>query len=185
MKTYIWAQDTGHAWLAVKKAELEKLKIQDKITEYSFVKGSTVYLEEDKDATTFINAYTQAYGTAPKTKEGKTWDRNPCRGFARYAVSTTTPPAPAPANLKQYIDQRSAWMQIFNKQGITFPLSQEDANSIAQDLDGALSPENLHCDGEISNAEAQRKYRFYATVYQELDAYCQANALNTPQVYEL
>jgi hypothetical protein len=27
------------------------------------------------------------------------------------------------------------------------------------DLCGRLSPENLHCDGEISNAEANRKYK--------------------------
>ena len=28
-----------------------------------------------------------------------------------------------------------------------------------QDIENALSPENLHCDGEISKAEANRKYR--------------------------
>ena len=88
-------------------------------------------------------------------------------------------------NLQAYIDQKNAWTRFFNAPAITFPLTQAEVNSIAGGLDSDLSPENLHCDGEISQAEAQRKYRFYATVYRELDAYCQANALNTPQVYEL
>jgi len=73
MKTYIWAIDAGHAWLAVKEKELIELNIQDKITDFSFHKGATVYLEEDSDAATFINAYTAKHGVKPKTKEGKYW----------------------------------------------------------------------------------------------------------------
>ena len=39
--------------------------------------------------------------------------------------------------------------------------AKELASEITKALQGvenALSPENLHCDGEISNAEANRKY---------------------------
>lgn len=191
MKTYVWAQDAGHAWLAVKKKELDLLKIADAISNFSYVKGSTVYLEEDSDAPKFINAYTQAYGTAPKTKEGKMWDRNPLRSFAHYGAGTppvTPAPQPVPANtrhLTDYMDQRSRWMQIFNKPGYTFPLTQEQVKDIASQLDGDLSPENLHCDGEISNAQAQAKYRFYKLVAQELENYCGANGLEMPTIYEL
>ena len=32
-----------------------------------------------------------------------------------------------------------------------------------------LSPENLHCDGEISKAEAQRKYRILMKQWRELE----------------
>jgi len=37
------------------------------------------------------------------------------------------------------------------------------------DLSGSLSPENLHCDGEISNAEAGRKYRRLMREWHELE----------------
>lgn len=189
MKTYVWAQDAGHSWLAVKKKELELLKIETAISNFSYVKGSTVYLEEDSDAPKFINAYTAKFGTAPKTKPGKMWDRNPLRSFAHYEGGATPAPAPQPAtavrHLNDYIEQRSRWMAIFDKPGITFPLTQDSANDIARQLDGDLSPENLHCDGEISASQAQAKYRFYKLVAQELEAYCKSNGLTMPQLYEL
>ena len=87
--------------------------------------------------------------------------------------------------LKKYIDDNNRWIAFFNTAPMTFPLSQADADSLARTLDSALSPENLHCDGEISNAEAQRKYRFLATVCSELEAYCNSNNLTAPRVYEL
>jgi len=52
---YKFYNDPGHGWLAVKRAELIRLGILDKITGYSYQNGNTVYLEEDCDATTFIN----------------------------------------------------------------------------------------------------------------------------------
>ena len=88
-------------------------------------------------------------------------------------------------NLQAYIDQKNTWGSFFNSPQINFPLSQTQVNDLAHSLDGDLSPENLHCDGEISRAEADRKYRFYATVYRELEQYCLKNWLDTPVVYEL
>jgi hypothetical protein len=55
-KNYIFHTDGGHGWLAVKRKELEALNILDKITWASYQKGGTVYLEEDCDAGTFMNA---------------------------------------------------------------------------------------------------------------------------------
>ena len=52
-------------------------------------------------------------------------------------------------NLKAYVDQKNQWNAIFG-------MAPMDINNdmhrvqIAQTLDGELSPENLHCDGEIS-----------------------------------
>ena len=88
-------------------------------------------------------------------------------------------------NLNNFIQDNNRWIAIFNKQGITFPLTQADVDDLARTLDCNLSPENLHCDGEISVAEANRKYRFYAAVYRELEAYCRTNNLTAPKVYEL
>ena len=87
--------------------------------------------------------------------------------------------------LKEYIDRRNQWNAIFGSAPTTFPLSQKTVDEIARSLDGDLSPENLHCDGEISVAEAKRKYRFYERVYRDLEQYCSKNLLNTPAIYEL
>jgi len=188
MKTYIWAIDAGHAWLAVKEKELIELNIQDKITDFSFHKGATVYLEEDSDAATFINAYTAKHGVKPKTKEGKYWDRQPCRSFPRYEAPQGAKPIshiPRGRHLNDYVEQRNRWMAIFDKEAIDFPLTQEGVDSIIDRLDGDLSPENLHCDGEISHSQAQAKYNFYSLVARELEEYCTANGLNYKEPMEL
>jgi hypothetical protein len=88
-------------------------------------------------------------------------------------------------NLQKFIDDQNTWRALFNTAPVTFPLSQLHVNDIAKSLDSKLSPENLHCDGEISVAEANAKYNFYAKVYSDLEQYCRCNSLNTPTVYEL
>ena len=88
-------------------------------------------------------------------------------------------------NLQKFINDQNVWGSFFNTAEIKFPLSQTQVNDLARSLDAKLSPENLHCDGEISAAEANRKYNFYAKVYSELEQYCLKNWLNTPVVYEL
>ena len=87
--------------------------------------------------------------------------------------------------LTKFIQDNNRWIAIFGNPQMTFPLTQQDADELARTLDSKLSPENLHCDGEISNAQAQRKYRFLATVARELEAYCNTNGLTAPTVYEL
>jgi len=55
-KTYVFHSDPGHGWLAVKRSELLELELADKISTCSYQNGKTVYLEEDCDASLFINA---------------------------------------------------------------------------------------------------------------------------------
>ena len=88
-------------------------------------------------------------------------------------------------NLQAYIEQKNTWRAIFNTAPVTFPLSQLHVNDLVNSLDSELSPENLHCDGEISAAEAGRKYKRLSTVARELTAYCASNTLTMPEVYEL
>ena len=52
--TYEFFEDAGHGWLKVSKSELEKLGILDKISEYSYVMGENLYLEEDCDMNLFL-----------------------------------------------------------------------------------------------------------------------------------
>jgi hypothetical protein len=190
MKTYIWAVDAGHEWLAVKQNELVNLDIAHKISAYSYMKGGTVYLEGDCDAAVFIDAYTAKFGHAPKTKQGKYWDRQPCRSFASYVApspitSTNDPILAQPGNtLTDYVAKMNSWNALFNTAPVQFPLTAETAQKIGNKLDGELSPENLHCDGEISHAEAMRKYNFLTAVLDELNIYCDANSIERPTVYE-
>lgn len=48
--------DPGHGWLRVQFNDLKVLGILGAITPYSYRDGDTVYLEEDKDANTFVVA---------------------------------------------------------------------------------------------------------------------------------
>ena len=191
MKTYIWAIDAGHEWLAVRKSELEQLGIAHQISAYSYQKGSTAYLEGDCDAAVFFDAYKAKHGVEPKTKQGKHWDVQPCRSFAQYQAPVFTPgkildeTMREPGNvLTNYVEQLNSWNAIFNDASIEFPLTAESAQAIGSKLDGELSPENLHCDGEISHAEAMRKYNFLTSVVDELNLYCDANAIRRPQIWE-
>ena len=86
--------------------------------------------------------------------------------------------------LTNYVEQINSWNAIFKDANIEFPLDASTAQYIGSKLDGELSPENLHCDGEISRAEAQRKYNFLTSVLDELNLYCDANTIQRPTVYE-
>lgn len=49
-------EDPGHAWLKVPRSHLNKLGISGDITPYSYMSGNTIYLEEDLDWSTYMNA---------------------------------------------------------------------------------------------------------------------------------
>ena len=191
MKTYIWAVDAGHEWLAVKIKELQELNIAHKISSYSYMKGGTAYLEGDCDAAVFFAAYKQKHGVEPKTREGKYWDRQPCRSFAQYVAPKFQPGpildevmAQPGSDLQNYVDRMNKWSAMFSHPEVTFPLDAQSAQAIGSKIDGELSPENLHCDGEISPREAQKKYDFLTSVLDELNIYCDANSIARPTVYE-
>ena len=186
MKTYIWANDAGHEWLAVKQDELNALGIEQDISAYSYVKGGTVYLEGDCDAARFFDAYKAKFGREPQTKIGKHWDRWPGRSFRSYeAPKRLDAIFEQPGDtLTGYVKQMNDWNAIFGTGPVEFPLNAETAQKIASKLDGELSPENLHCDGEISARQAQQKYNFLTTVVDELNIYCDAVGLKRPTIWE-
>lgn len=53
-----WKEDSGHAWLEVDTSDIVRAGVVDKISEYSYLSPSGLrsYLEEDLDATIFLNA---------------------------------------------------------------------------------------------------------------------------------
>ena len=57
--------DAGHGWVAVPMALIIELGLQNKISQYSYVNGKTVYLEEDGDTAAFYTAYRAVKGENP------------------------------------------------------------------------------------------------------------------------
>ena len=62
--------DAGHGWAKVHIDLLDELGIRDKITSYSYMRGSYAYLEEDCDVSTLHKA-ANAAGLNIKWKEMK------------------------------------------------------------------------------------------------------------------
>ena len=71
------------------------------------------------------------------------------------------------ATLEQYVEQQNKWAAIFNGKQLSL-LNAQDRQSIADSIDSALSPENLSCDGELSRAQVNAKYRQLTRCAQEL-----------------
>jgi hypothetical protein len=68
--------------------------------------------------------------------------------------------------LNEFVSRENKWAQIFgNTVEIKTARGRKD---VAGRIDCALSPENLHCDGEISAAEANRKFRFLTKAAEQL-----------------
>lgn len=84
-KNYIMHEDEGHAWLAVKRKELEDLGIIDKISSYSYQKGQIVYLEEDRDFGLFVNAIGEKRANNLKMK-GSYHKVSPIRNYQRFQM---------------------------------------------------------------------------------------------------
>ena len=54
---YFFYSDPSHGWLKVQRKELVELGIETQVSGYSYQKGDAVYLEEDRDASIFIDAW--------------------------------------------------------------------------------------------------------------------------------
>lgn len=90
-KKYKFYTDPGHGWLAVKRKELIELGIIDKISSYSYQKGSTVYCEEDADLSLFAKAK-GFYSTSffDNTEQKHTNNRSPIRSYDRFVFNPDT-----------------------------------------------------------------------------------------------
>jgi hypothetical protein len=84
--SYTWISDSGHAWLEVSIDEINALNIGHRISDYSYINGETVYLEEDCDAPIFIEALKEKLPpTEYVTFKGRYINGDaPCRQFKRF-----------------------------------------------------------------------------------------------------
>ena len=84
-KQFDYIQDAGHGWVKVPFELLRELEIADKITYYSYYNRGQVYLEEDNDTCTFMNAYHARFGFDPKLRDRIARERRSrVRGYVPY-----------------------------------------------------------------------------------------------------
>jgi transposase-like protein len=83
MKTYTFHTDPGHGWVEVNRIELVELGIYRKISTYSYQDCDRVYLEEDCDASLFVDAYIAKYGVKPTFIDSYK-ENTPIRNFHRF-----------------------------------------------------------------------------------------------------
>ena len=76
--------DPGHAWGAVKRKVIDELGIADKITSYSYQKGGTVYLEEDLDLATLVDALKRRAVFYKFEEKNSAHRYSPIRNYMRY-----------------------------------------------------------------------------------------------------
>ena len=83
---YTYFHDPGHGWLAVPKSELVQLGIADKISNCSYMRGATAYLEEDCDAELFYTAKGWTQNDWNENVGDMYHDPTPIRGYASFKV---------------------------------------------------------------------------------------------------
>lgn len=87
IKTYQVYNDPSHGWIKVPKADLRKLGIADKVSQYSYQRGEFAYLEEDADATLFVEAL-YAAGLQLKLKNNYSDKSSKIRSYDTYEYLT-------------------------------------------------------------------------------------------------
>ena len=70
-------------------------------------------------------------------------------------------------NLAKYVQERNAIRALFRQTPLSLA-NAADRQRIAAEIDSALSPENLTCDGELSRAAVNGKYRMLTRCAREL-----------------
>lgn len=73
------------------------------------------------------------------------------------------------STLEAYVAQENKWATMFDKNAKQLSLlNAKDRQKIAESIDCRLSPENLSCDGELSRAEVNRRFKHLTRCAQEL-----------------
>lgn len=88
-------------------------------------------------------------------------------------------------SLEDFVEEHNRWLSCFGKEPeYSFPLSQDSINKIGNELDCQMSPENLHCDGEISAHQAEKRGVAVMKTVKDLRRYCKDQNFEMPTMYE-
>ena len=69
--------------------------------------------------------------------------------------------------LKEFVERENKWSAIFGSAPLDLK-SAADRKKIAGKIDSCLSPENLSCDGELTRAQVNAKFRFLTRAAEQL-----------------
>jgi len=69
--------------------------------------------------------------------------------------------------LKEFVERENKWSAVFGGPALSLQ-SAADRRKIAGKIDACLSPENLTCDGELTRAQVEVKYRFLNKAAEQL-----------------
>jgi hypothetical protein len=75
--------DSQHGWMAVKRKTVQEIIGLNNVSCYSYQKGNTVYLEEDRDLTNFINAIREK-GIELERRIAKHYESSPIRNYQPF-----------------------------------------------------------------------------------------------------
>lgn len=71
--------------------------------------------------------------------------------------------------LQTIINDKNFWHRLQNTPELNIDtLTTAQADDLFETIDIGLSPENLHCDGEITRAQATKKFNRYQQAVKEL-----------------
>ena len=70
--------------------------------------------------------------------------------------------------LKEFVAREAQWSSMFRGSMVVSLDTHANRQRVADRIDSQLSPENLSCDGELSTAETNRRYRAYTTAARQL-----------------
>jgi len=85
MNSFTFYSDPGHGWLEVSESDLASVGLnRTDFSAYSYRNGELLYLEEDRDASLFLKAFSDKYG-APVVAENYTDGDSPIRSMPGLA----------------------------------------------------------------------------------------------------
>lgn len=84
MEAFKFYSDPGHGWLAVKLKDIFGLGLQYQISNYSYMRGLTVYLEEDCDAALFVRHWESKHGFRMPTEYSYCNKRSIIRSYEKW-----------------------------------------------------------------------------------------------------
>ncbi len=71
------------------------------------------------------------------------------------------------STIEHYVEKMNSWARLFGGKELSL-LNGKDRQAIMNSLIADMSPENLTCDGELSNQEVEQRYRYLNRAAQEL-----------------
>jgi hypothetical protein len=69
--------------------------------------------------------------------------------------------------LEAFVERENNWERLFKQTPLSL-MNAKDRQRIADKIDAQLSPENLSCDGELSRAQTNARYRELTRCAEEL-----------------